>query len=101
MKKYESLKVGEKDYKSQTDIESQLKKLNFYWIIDAELENANIEVKHNTIIWNNGKFLHGTWEYGIFLGGEFYGKWENGIFEDGIFKGKWISGIDYTKKIKN
>ena len=99
--KYEILKIGDKTFKNQNDIEEKLKNLKFHWIVDSEFENADIEIKHNTIVWNNGTWTHGTWEFGIFLNGEFYGTWENGIFEDGEFKGKWESGIDYTGKIKN
>ena len=99
--KYKNLKIGDKVYRNSKHIERELKKRNFYWVIDSECENADMEIKHDTLIWNDGKWDHGSWEFGIFLGGEFYGKWENGIFENGVFKGKWISGIDYTEKIKN
>ena len=100
--KYKSLTIDDKVYKNQKDIEKTLGKQKFYWVIDAELENAEIEITHNTLVWNSGKWFHGKWEFGIFKNGEFHGIWDNGIFEGGNFKGKWISGIDYTeKKIKN
>lgn len=98
--KYKSLTVDDKVYKNQKDIEKLLQNQDFYWVIDAEFENAEIEIDHNTLIWNNGTWLHGKWKFGIFKNGEFHGKWENGIFEGGSFNGKWISGIDYTEKIK-
>lgn len=99
--KYKSLTIDEKVYSNQNDIEKRLKDHKFYWIIDAELEDAEIEIKNNTLVWNNGKWFHGNWEFGIFMDGEFHGTWDNGIFEDGTFEGKWISGIDYTEKNKN
>ena len=99
--KYKSLKVKDKSYNNHNEVESKLNDLNFHWIIDSEFEKADIEIKNNTIIWNDGIWLNGMWEFGIFLNGEFYGIWKNGIFESGEFKGKWISGIDYTGKIKN
>tara|TARA_R110000772_G_scaffold2410_2_gene8395 strand:+ start:15775 stop:16074 length:300 start_codon:yes stop_codon:yes gene_type:complete len=97
--KYKSLTIGDKVYKNQKDIEKRLENQNFYWVIDAEFENAELEIKHDTLVWESGKWFHGKWEYGIFNNGEFHGTWENGIFEGGTFKGNWISGIDYTEKI--
>lgn len=99
--KYKSLTIDEKVYTNQKDIEKRLKDQNFYWVIDAELEDAEVEIKNNTLVWNNGKWFHGNWEFGIFNNGEFHGIWDNGIFEGGTFKGKWISGINYTEKSKN
>lgn len=75
-------------------INSILRENGFYWLIDSEIEDADIEIKNNTLIWNSGKFYVGDWEYGIFKSGEFYGNFINGIFENGLFKGKWYSGIN-------
>lgn len=86
-----------KTYTNHNQIFSILEKAKFYWLIDSEINNAIIEIKKDTIIWHNGNFLSGDWEYGIFKNGEFHGKWLNGIFENGIFKGKWISGINLSK----
>lgn len=97
--KYKSLKVDGRDYDNHNDIVKVLKNYNFYWVIDAEFENAEIEIKNNTLVWESGDWLHGKWEYGIFKGGKFHGTWINGIFVDGEFKGKWESGIDITGKI--
>lgn len=99
--KYKELKVGDKTYNKQRDIENVLKDYKFFWLLDAEFEEAKIEIKNETIIWNSGTWLHGSWEYGIWKDGVFHGKWENGILENGQFKGEWESGIDYTNNIKN
>ena len=72
----------------------------FYWIIDSEIENAKLEIKNKTLIWNDGNFYNGNWYYGIFKQGDFYGVWENGIWENGNFYGKWESGINLTQDIK-
>ena len=91
--KFVQLKYKDKTYKSQKEINQILKDLKFYWLIDSELENADIEIEKNTLIWNNGYFFSGNWEYGIFKDGKFYGNWKNGIWENGNFAGKWQSGI--------
>lgn len=91
--KFAQLKYKDKTYKSQIEINQILKDLKFYWLIDSELENADIEIEKNTLIWNNGDFFSGDWEYGIFKDGKFYGNWKNGIWENGNFAGKWQSGI--------
>ena len=91
--KFVQLKYKDKTYKSQKEIDEILKDLKFYWLIDSELENADIEIEKNTLIWNNGDFFSGNWEYGIFKDGKFYGNWKNGIWENGNFAGKWQSGI--------
>lgn len=70
-----------------------LEKDQFYWLIDSEIEDAEIEITHNTVVWKSGDFFAGNWYYGIWKSGNFYGTWENGIFEGGNFKGKFISGI--------
>ena len=75
------------------EIERILSQEKFYWLIDSEFENADIEIKNNTIIWNDGEYFTGNWHFGIFKGGTFHGSFTNGIFEDGEFKGKWLSGI--------
>jgi len=79
--------------KDSNKINKILNEEEFNWIIDSEIENASIEIKNNTIIWNSGNYYSGNWHYGIWKSGNFYGTWENGIWEGGEFKGKFISGI--------
>lgn len=74
-------------------INNLLKKNDLLWLIEADILNADIEVKNNTLIWNNGLFLSGDWHYGIFKNGSFYGTFKNGIIESGIFKGDVITSL--------
>lgn len=92
--RYLELIIDSKSIKSQNQITEILRKNNFYWLIDSEIENVVIEIKKNTIIWHSGNFYSGSWEYGIFKGGSFWGTFINGIFEGGNFKGNWKSGIN-------
>jgi hypothetical protein len=87
------LRYNDKTITTPSQIIKKLKEDGFYWLIDSEVEDAIIEVEKNTIIWHEGIFKYGTWEYGIFKNGGFYGTWINGIWEDGTFKGIWKSGI--------
>ena len=91
--RYSELKYNGKVYTNDIQINEILEKENLFWLIDSEIEKANIEIIKNTLIWNEGNFYTGNWEYGIFKDGIFYGNWENGIWENGNFAGKWKSGI--------
>jgi hypothetical protein len=104
--RYSELKFNGKVYTNSSQINEILEKEKFFWLIDSEIENANIEINQiitnfvtgksfttNTLIWHDGDYLTGDWYYGIFKNGNFYGIWENGIFENGNFKGKWLDGI--------
>lgn len=91
--RYSELKYNGKVYTNDIQINEILEKENLFWLIDSEIEKANIEIINNTLIWNEGNFYTGNWEYGIFKDGIFYGNWENGIWENGNFAGKWVSGI--------
>lgn len=95
--RYKKLLVDGKTITSKNQINNILKAEKFFWIIDSEIENAEIELKNKTIIWHSGDFYTGNWKYGIFKGGNFYGTFINGIFEDGNFQGKWQSGINLKK----
>jgi hypothetical protein len=86
-----------KTYSSESKIDTILEQNNLDWLIDAEIENAILEIKKNTLIWNGGTFYSGDWHYGIFKNGKFYGNWKNGIFENGEFLGKWNSGINHNQ----
>lgn len=91
--RYLELRHNGKTFTNEREINQILQSKKFYWLIDAELENAIIELKNDTIIWHTGDFYSGTWHYGIFKSGSFYGTWEGGIFENGNFDGKWEDGI--------
>lgn len=94
--RYKGLKYKNKITTKTVDIDDILMKNGFYWLIDSEIEEADIEIENKTLIWKSGYFYHGYWYYGIFKNGEFHGTWENGIFENGVFKGKWISGVSLS-----
>jgi len=91
--RFTKLRTKNKVYNIESKIEEILYDNKFYWLIDSEIENADITLENNTIIWNSGDFYNGNWYYGIWKGGNFYGVWENGIFESGNFKGNFLSGI--------
>ena len=95
--RYLELNYREKTYTSNNEIHDILLKEGFYWLIDSEIENAKLEIKNNTLIWENGSFYTGEWHYGIFKIGSFYGNWKYGIWERGNFAGKWNSGINLTQ----
>ena len=95
--KFEYLLIGNNKITEQSTIIRTLKDYKFNWIVDAEFENAKLEIKHNTIIWLGGDWYNGDWVYGIWTKGTFNGKWLNGIWEEGIFKGKWESGINNSE----
>ena len=85
--KYKSLTIDNQVITSYPKIERKLLDLNFYWLIDSELENAEIEIKNKTLIWYNGQYITGNWPFGIFKNGDFYGNFINGIWEGGNFQG--------------
>jgi hypothetical protein len=91
--RYKHLKHGDKSITNNRKIDDILIQEGLQWLIDCEIENADIEVKKNTLIWNSGDFITGNWEYGIFKDGNFHGTFKNGIFENGNMKGNFISGI--------
>jgi hypothetical protein len=100
--KYKSLVYKEEVFRNSKKINDILLDNNLEWLIDAEIENAELEIKNNTLIWKNGIWYSGTWHYGIWLDGSFInGTWENGIWENGHFHqtAKFISGIKPDKKI--
>lgn len=92
--RYTELKYKGKTYTTESQINKILEDQKFYWLLDSEIENAELEIKKNTLIWNGGEYISGNWHYGIFKNGTFNGVWESGIFEKGLFYGKWLSGIN-------
>lgn len=92
--RFKKLTIRDKIYTTDKEIDNILFQNKFYWLIDSEIENAEIEIKNDTIIWKTGLFICGNWKYGIWESGTFLGRWENGIFVNGDFRGKFISGIN-------
>lgn len=85
--RYKSLKFENKVYESQSLIDKILSNEGFHWLLDSEIENAELEIKNSTIIWKGGTYYAGNWHYGIWENGTFSGRWINGIFVQGEFKG--------------
>ena len=61
--RFKQLTIDNKSIKSTKKINTILKDLNFYWLIDSEFENAHIEIKNNTLIWHSGEFYTGNWHF--------------------------------------
>jgi len=100
--KYKSLIHNGKTFEQDFKINDILSNNNFHWVIDSEIENAELEIKNNTLIWYSGTWYSGTWYYGIWISGEWVsGKWINGIWEDGTFgkAGTFESGIFKSGKM--
>lgn len=95
--RYFKLTIAEKEYTNDREIDNILLEDGFGWIVDAEIKNAIIEIKNNTIIWKSGKWFYGDWKYGIFKGGEFYGVFKNGIIDGGQIKGEFEAGINLVE----
>lgn len=94
--RFKELKYNGVSHQNESEIVKILMSNNFYWLVDSEIENAEIEIKKNTLIWHDGDFISGNWNYGIFKNGQFNGVWEGGIFEKGLFNGKWLDGINLS-----
>ena len=94
MKRFKNFKYNDEVIKKTNKINDILD-THFTWFSYCEFEEADIEIKNNTIIWKNGKFYKGIIKYIIWQDGIFFnGMFENGIWENGIWEnGKWISGI--------
>jgi hypothetical protein len=91
--RFREFRIGNRLLIDPKEINDALIKNDMSWLIDSEIEDASVEIRNNTLIWNNGVYRTGDWYYGLWRDGYFYGTWENGIWEKGIFKGKWISGV--------
>lgn len=90
---YQGVKYTEK-YK----IDEILVKLKFHWLLDAEIENARLEIVKDTLVWNSGIWYNGTWMYGVFRMGEWrFGVWENGVW----YNGQWHNGVFKSGYIYN
>jgi len=91
--RFKQFKIGDTVVNDPIKMNEILTKNDLHWLIDSEIEDADIEIKNKTLIWNNGSYNAGHWHYGIWKYGQFNGVWENGIWEKGHFGGEWKSGI--------
>lgn len=90
-----SFKYEDNLIKSEKKINSVLIDNDLEWLLEAEFEDADIEIKNKTLIWNSGNWYWGNWYYGIWKDGDWKdGIWENGIWENGNFiGGEFKTGI--------
>ena len=65
------------------------------WLKEAKVQNEDVEIINNIVVWEYGIWEGGIWEYGIWEGGIWEGGiWERGTWKDGIWKrGIWKDGI--------
>lgn len=96
--RYKELLYQGKIYTDKYKIDDILTKHKFTWVLDAELENAKLEIMKDTLIFNSGIWYSGNWLFGVVRGGEFrYVIWENGVFFNGVFwDGIFKSGLIYN-----
>ncbi len=91
--RFKEFRIGDRFLTDPNEINDALNKNDMSWLIDSEIEDASVEIRNKTLIWNGGVYRTGDWYYGIWRDGYFYGTWENGVWEKGVFKGKWLSGV--------
>lgn len=91
--RYEKLKVDGDTIIDEKQINIILEKNDMHWLIDSEIENADIEIIKKTLIWHGGNYYTGNAHYIIFEDGFFSANFTNGIFVKGVFTGKFITGI--------
>lgn len=88
--KYKELLYKGKTYTDAYLIEEILISEDMAWFINAETNNAKIEILNNTLIFNGGTWYNGVWKFGAFRAGDWkFGTWEDGVF----FNGVWYDGI--------
>ena len=72
--KYKILKIGNKEYQGDQEIESILFQRKIYWLNNCEFDDAVIELNRNKITWKDGTWYNGVWKGDIWENGEwFYG----------------------------
>jgi hypothetical protein len=98
--RYIELKVDGQVYKEQWKIDELLIKHKFNWMVNAEIQNARLEIDKDTLIWNAGTWINGSWYFGVWRDGDWtYGTWQNGVWYNGNWlNGTFKSGIIYDGK---
>jgi len=69
------------------------------WLLDAETQDADVEIINGFVHWYNGRWLSGRWADGVWYQGSFVaGTWESGEWLDGRWAGgEWVSGEWFAK----
>jgi len=85
--RYKELLYQGKTYTKKYQIDEILIENGFNWFLDAEIENARIEIMKETIIFNAGVWYNGVWEYGVIRDIDWRaGTFKNGVIYNGVFK---------------
>lgn len=85
--RYKELKYEGKTYSKRYEIDEILLEKDMNWFLDAEIENARIEIMKDTLIFNAGIWYNGIWEYGVIRDIDWRaGTFQNGVIYNGIFK---------------
>lgn len=88
--RYKELKFEGEVYTETYKINEILIDQELGWLLDAEIENARLEILKETLVWNAGIWYNGFWKYGVWRDGEWkFGQWENGVW----YNGTWRNGI--------
>ena len=109
--RYLELLFEGKTYTSESKIDQILDQNDFNWLIDAEIENSKLEIKKNTLIWHEGTFYSGDWNYGIFKDGKLLSKkyslnsldeyYEPGVYKLEIYRHNYEEIFSPYKMNKN
>jgi len=85
--RYVELKYEGKTYTQKYEIDEILLNNDLNWFLDAEIENARIEIMKETLIFNGGIWYNGVWEYGVIRDIDWRaGTFVNGVIYNGVFK---------------
>ena len=52
----------------------------FSWLKEAKFKDAVIDITGGILVWKDGVWLNGYWDYGIWVDGV----WFNGYWSDGV-----------------
>lgn len=94
MERFLQLSINGEVIKGTQAIQKALLTTPYYWLLECELENVEIEIDNGILIWVSGIMYWGDWKWGVWKSGDFRsGTWNGGIFCNGTFKGDWIRGM--------
>jgi len=85
--RYKELVYEGKTYTKKHQIDEILLEKEMNWFLDAEIENARIEIVKDTLIFNAGIIYNCVWEFGVIRDGDIRNiTFENGVIYNGTFK---------------
>jgi len=92
--RFKSLELESGKITSNKLIEAHLYQSKFYWLLDCEMDNVELKIENDMLIWLDGTFYWGVWLWGVWKAGNFKaGIWKGGIFMAGSFTGTWLKGV--------